>query len=158
MKPRTEVVATFDDLEKAQAVKVKLEKAGIEANVKDESRMQKFWFLSKPHACEKVLVKESEYTRARQFLLEADQQDGILHGEVHCLQCGSPHIQYPQYTRKFLTTTFFGVIFYWMGLMDKLFYCRDCHCTWPVKELLREPTDILNWPKRHEGGVKQERG
>jgi hypothetical protein len=155
---KNEVVATFNDLDKAQAVKLKLEKAGIGAKLSDESNLQKFVYLSHPLACAKVLVEEADYEKARRFLLETDSQDHALADEVHCLKCGSPHIEYPQYTRKFMTTTFFGVLFSLLHLLDKAFYCQDCHHTWPVKDLLRPRTDIFNWPKRHAGVVKEERG
>jgi hypothetical protein len=158
MKTKSEVVATFNDLDKAQAAKARLEQTGIKARVVDESRVQRFVYLCKPLACDKVLVDEPDFEKARTFLQTADAQDHILRDEVRCLQCGSPHVEYPQFTRKFVTTTFFGVLFSLLHLIDKAFYCQDCHHTWPAKDHLRRDTDILNWPS-HEGGVaKQERG
>jgi len=157
MKSQNEIVATFNDLEKAEAVKIKLEQAGIPARVLDQSKLQRFIYLSKPLACDKVLVNEADYEKARNFLRVSDAQDHILQHEVHCLQCGSPHVDYPQFTRKFITTTFFGVLFALMHLIDRSFYCQDCHYTWQAKDNLRSHTDILNWPT-HRGAVKEERG
>lgn len=158
MKPRTEVVATFNDLEKAQAAQAVLEHAGIEASVIDQTKLQKFIFLSKPLACGKVLVNETEFARAREVLQTADVKDHVLMDEVRCLKCGSPHVEYPQYTRNSITPTVFAVAGTLLHLMDKQFYCRDCHYTWPTKDLLRPRTDILNWPEKERGVVKQERG
>jgi hypothetical protein len=158
MKLRNEVVVTFNDFDKAQAAKVKLEQGGIHATVVDESKMQKFIYLSKPLACDKVLVEEANCQKARDFLQASDARDHILADEVYCPQCASPRIQYPQFTRKFITPTVFGVLFSLLHLIDKCFYCQDCQHTWPVKDLLRPRTDILNWPRKQDGVVKEERG
>jgi hypothetical protein len=153
-----EVVATFNDVEEAQAAKADLERAGIDAKVVDESKLQKFIFLSKALACDRVLVKETDFDKARLVLLSADVQDHVLRHEVRCINCGSPKVQYPQFTRNFVTTTVFGVAGSLLHLIDKAFYCRNCHHTWPVKERLRSRTDILNWPVKKGELVKEERG
>jgi len=150
MKSQNEIVATFSDLDKAQAVKIKLEQAGIPARVLDQSKLQRFIYLSKPLACDKVLVEEANYEKARNFLKVSDAQDHILRDEIHCLQCGSPHVDYPQFTRKFITTTIFGVVGALLHIIDRTFYCQDCHHTWQAKDNLRSHTDILNWPT-HRG-------
>jgi hypothetical protein len=87
----------------------------------------------------------------------ADPQDHLLRDEVRCIQCGSPHVLYPQYARRFMTTIFFGVLFSLLRVIDKTFYCQDCHHTWPAAESLRSRSDVLNWPS-HSGAVKEERG
>jgi hypothetical protein len=158
MKPLNKVVATFSELDSATAVRDKLEKDGIRAKVVDHSKFQKFVLFSKPLACDKVLVEEADFEKARQLLERADKQDHILRNEIVCLQCGSPHVDYPQFARKFITTTFFGVLFTLLRVMDKTFYCQDCHHTWPETEILRPRTDALNWPAAQRGVVKEERG
>jgi hypothetical protein len=158
MKPLNEVVATFNDAEKGEAAKRKLEQAGIRAKVADSSQFQKFVLFSKPLASIKVFVEEAEFQKARQLLQRADETDPILQDEVRCLQCGSPQVDYPQYARKFITTTFFGIVLSLLRLMDKTFYCQDCHHTWPAAENLRPRTDALNWPRERAGVVKEERG
>jgi hypothetical protein len=158
MRLRTEVVATFNDLEKAHAAQADLERAGIEAKVADQSKLQRFIFLSKPLASAKVVVKETDFAKARQVLQSADEQDHVLLDEVRCLKCGSPHVEYPQFSRKSITTTVFAVTGSVLHLIDKEFYCRDCQHTWPAKDMLRRRTDILNWPAKDGGVVKQERG
>jgi hypothetical protein len=157
MKTGKTVVATFSESEKAELVRNRLERAGISASVGDESKLQKFLFLSKPLASQKVYVDDKDFERARQFLAEADATDHILNGEIRCLQCGSARVEYPQFTRKFVTTTFVE-LFYLLRLIDKTFYCEDCHYTWPVTVSLRKKVDLLNWPIHHAGVVKQEKG
>jgi hypothetical protein len=151
-------VATFNDLDHAQAARADLERAGIEATVVDQSKLQRFIFLSKPLACDKVFVRQSDFAKARQVLQSADEQDHVLRHEVRCIKCGSPHVEYPQYTRKSIITTVFSVAGSLVHLIDKAFYCEDCHFSWPAKDMLRPRTDILNWPVKDAGLVKKERG
>ncbi|HZM01697.1 MAG TPA: hypothetical protein VFC44_01625 [Candidatus Saccharimonadales bacterium] len=149
-------VATFSDIEKAEGVKKRLAEAGIPAEVLDESNLQKFWFFSKPLAADKVVVDQHDFDKAREFLQAADAQDHILDGEIRCPQCGSARIDYPQFTRRFMTTTFVEV-FCLLHVIDKQFYCKDCQHTWPVSVALRPATDSLNWPKKDADLVKKEK-
>jgi hypothetical protein len=156
MKEKQTTVATFSDLEKAQEVKIRLIEAGIPAEVYDESKLQKFWFLSKPLGADKVFVDEKDFDKARLFLQAADAQDHILQGEIRCPQCGSANIEYPQFTRKFMTTTLVQV-FCLLHIIDKEFYCHGCHHTWPASHVLDAKTDVLNWPSRDRGPVANEK-
>ena len=150
MKPGKTNVATFSDLEKAEHVRDCLQEAGIAAEVADESKLQRLWFLSKPLAGEKVYVREEDFARAMETLKVADEQDHILQGEVRCPQCDSAKIDYPQFTRKFMTTTLVEVLCL-LHMLDKQFYCEGCHHTWPVDVKLRQSTDVLNWPDKGDG-------
>lgn len=150
-------MATFSDVQKAQVVESRLKQAGISATVDDESKLQRFFFLSNPLASQRVYVDDKDFEKARQFLREADARDHILNGEVRCLQCGSARVDYPQFTRKFMTTTLVE-LFCLLRLVDKTFYCEDCHYTWPVTVSLRTKVDLLNWPIPQGGVVRQEKG
>lgn len=156
MKPGKTTVATFSDREKAEAVKERLEKAGIHAETADESFYQRFWFLSKPLAGEKVYVAEDEFEKAREVLQAAEPVEHNLQGELRCPKCGSVRIDYPQFTRKFITTTMVEVLCL-LHIMDRECYCKDCQHTWPPQETLRHNTDVLGWPT-HEGAVRKEKG
>ena len=83
--------------------------------------------------------------------------DHILDGEVRCLECGSARVEFPQFTRKFITTTLIGLGCL-LGVVEKRFYCTDCHFTWPAHVKLRKKSDILNWPQDDGGLVKSEKG
>ena len=156
MKPGKTNVATFSDLEKAEHVRDCLQEAGIAAEVADESRLQRLWFVSKSLAGEKVYVREQDFERAMQALKVADEHRHILQGEVRCPKCNSAKIDYPQFTRKFMTTTLVQVLCL-LHMLDKQFYCEDCHHSWPVEEKLRQTTDALNWPEKEDGRlVKKE--
>jgi hypothetical protein len=152
----TTTVATFSDLEKARKVKNRLAQEGILAEVLDESNLQKYWFLSKPLASDKVVVDEMDFEKARLALQAADAQDHIWDGEIRCPKCGSASIDYPQFTRKFMTTTLVEV-FCLLHIIDKTFYCKSCQHTWPVSDTLRLKNDVLNWPVKGSGLVKDEK-
>ena len=154
---RQGTVATFSDIEKAQEVRRRLVEAGIQAEVIDESNLQKFWFLSKPLAADKVVVDAKDFEKARVVLQAADAQDHVLQGEIRCPQCGSANLEYPQFTRKFMTTTLVEVLCF-LHIIDKGFYCQGCHHTWPASHVLRPKGDVLNWPAKGRGLVDHEKG
>jgi hypothetical protein len=155
MKEKQTVVATFSDFEKAQEVRNRLAQAGIPTEVSDESKLQKYWFLSKPLGADKVIVYEKDFDRARSVLQAADAQDHVLQGELRCPQCGSANIEYPQFTRKFITTTLVQV-FCFLHIIGKTFFCKQCQHTWPASVALRHKTDALNWPVKNDDLVKKE--
>jgi ribosomal protein S27AE len=157
MKEKHSTVAAFSDREKAEEVQKRLTEAGIHAELHDESKWQKYWFLSKPLAGEKVEVEEKDFDRAMQVLEAEEVKDHVLCGEVRCPRCGSAEVEYPQFTRKFIMTTFVEVLCF-LHVLDKSFYCGKCHHTWPVSETLRKTTDVLNWPEKDPALVKKERG
>lgn len=146
-------VATFNEKEQAEAVRKRLEEAGIHAEVYDESKLQKFWFFSKPRAGEKVRVDEQDFDRAREVLQGLDAAEHVLDQAVRCPQCHSSRIEYPQFTRKFITPTLVE-IFCTTKLVEKSYYCEDCHYTWPAVPQPPPPKwggeelDILGWPRR----------
>jgi hypothetical protein len=149
------IVATFSDLDKAQKVKTRLTEGGISAEVRDESKLQKYWFLSNPLAADKVVVAEKDYEKARSVLRAADVQEHILCGEIRCPECDSANIEYPQFTRRFVSTTWVE-IFCFLHILEKRFYCRRCQHTWPTSVALRYETDVLNWPQKNGRLVKKE--
>ena len=123
-------IASFDNSDPAQHLRERLEKAGIACEVFDESKLQKYWFLSKPHAAVKLRVEAEDFEKARELLKGLDAVEDALHDAVRCPQCGSSRVQYPQFTRKFVTPTFVE-IFCFLHLMEREFYCEDCQLTWP---------------------------
>lgn len=123
-------IASFDEQEAAEHLQNRLEQAGVESELFNESKLQKYWFLSKPHAAVKLRVDAKDFDAVRQLLNGLDAVEDALHDAVRCPQCGSSRLEYPQFTRKFVTTTFVE-IFCFLHLVEKEFYCEDCQFTWP---------------------------
>ena len=65
------------------------------------------------------------------MLIDWDANDGALRDAIHCPECGSLRVDYPQFTRKSLLTNLTMGVAANVGLVDKEFYCEDCHFTWP---------------------------
>ena len=143
------LMASFERVEPATALRERLAKAGINAAVHDETNLQRFWFMTKPAAAEKVHVEKHDYERAMRMVKEWDKTEGLLREAVHCPECRSTRVEYPQYTRKFVTPILVEM-FISLGLFPKEFYCYDCHYTWPRKEPVEPERDVLGWPARHK--------
>ena len=138
-------LATFNESEAARPLHERLQKAGIPAFIHDESRLQRFWFMSVPLAAIHVQVPQSRYLEARQRVEEWDHTDGILREAVRCPDCYSSRVEFPQLTRKFVTPGL-GTLLFLLRIIPREFYCFDCHHTWPLAEPVAPELDILGWP------------
>lgn len=141
---RNAVVATFSDPEPAEAVAKRLQQAGFEVTRDCETKVQKFFYMSKPLANEKVEVPLEDYERARKFLKDIEPQEHLLNDEICCPQCSSPDIEYPQFSRKFVLPAFVEIACF-LHIIDKEFYCKNCHYMWSPKVVVPPPLDLLNW-------------
>lgn len=142
-------VASFNELDDAHQVKDRLEKSGIHAEVYDESKLQRFWFISEPFAGKKVQVAERDFEKAKAALEALDAEEQVLNHAVRCPECGSPRVEYPAATRKFIGPTLVEIFATTVHVMDKEFYCESCQHTWGPKEKLESETDLLGWPVKN---------
>jgi DNA-directed RNA polymerase subunit M/transcription elongation factor TFIIS len=124
------VVATFHKLSNAQAFGEYLERQGVEMKVQDERRLQRYWFLARPSAGIHVLVSKEQLTVAEERLKAWEAKVTPGSRAIHCPECGSSRIQYPQMTRRFLLPTIVAQIGVGLGIITQSFYCEDCHHTW----------------------------
>ncbi len=143
-------VASFNDREQAEAVRSRLEEAGIKAEVYDESKLQRFWFNAESLAGKKVRVAERDFDKAKLALEALDAQENALHDAVRCPQCSSPRVDYPAATRKFIGPALIEIFCTTAHLMEKQFYCENCQHTWETKVKLEPETDALGWPVKDE--------
>jgi hypothetical protein len=65
-------------------------------------------------------------------MLTWDAAEGALRAAIHCPECNSLRVDYPQFTRKSLVTNVALGLIAALGLVDKEYYCEDCHHTWPM--------------------------
>src|SRR5947207_12941660 len=141
------LLATFHDVEPAQQLLKRLQQAGIQAVLHDDSRLQKFWFISQPLAAIHIDVLRPEYQNAPHRIQEWHQAEGVLNNAVRCPACQSVRVEYPQLTRKFVTPSL-GCLLMAVGLIRREFYCFDCQYTWPPAIPLEPPRDSLGWPAK----------
>jgi len=139
---KTAIVATFNDPEHARPVLERLTSAGLHAKLRDETRWQGA-HLAERLASVKIEVPEAEFDAARERLRECSPCE--MEQSVCCPECGSPDVDYPQVTRKFILPSLHTILFK-LGIVEKEFYCNTCHATWPVREKLEPERDELNWP------------
>lgn len=138
-------LATFDHQKAVEPFCLHLAEHGIEASVYDEGDLQMFIFMTKPGANIKVQVREEDYAEAVKLLIDFEQQQPqFLRYIYSCPECGSFAVEYPQFSRKFITPLFLE----WLsnfGLFQKQCYCRKCHATWPKKRATEINPHHLEW-------------
>jgi len=123
-------VATFKGREKAEPICHRLAEAGLHPQIHDGLRLEKFWFVKKPDCFVRVDVPDKEFERGEQMLIDwYDQGDSC--DAIQCPECHSFRVQYPQFARKSMMTNLFLGLAAEVGLVEKDFYCEDCHYTWP---------------------------
>lgn len=142
---KTIPVATFNELEPARNLQDRLNKSGIPAVIHDESKLERFWFMSEPAAAIHVEVRQPDYLSARRLIAGWHEQSQILNHAVCCPECGSPRIEFPQITRKFLMPVIEAFLMA-AHLMPREYYCLDCQYCWPKTRPPKREFDILGFP------------
>lgn len=123
-------IALFGDYAGAERVRQRLMQAGIPAEIHDEPGVAKLWFVSKRGAGVRLEVPAIHSERSTRLLLEWDAADGLLHDAIRCPECRSWRVDYPQVTRKsFFTNLAMGIVA-GLGLVEREYYCEDCHSMW----------------------------
>src|SRR4030095_7393548 len=100
---------------------------------------QRYWFMSETLAGIRLRVEKHYYQKARELLEGWDRVDGALRDAIHCPECKSSRVEYPQFTRKFVSPSFYAVLCK-LGFFEKRFYCEECHYTWPVRQRIQPET------------------
>ncbi|HWL52200.1 MAG TPA: hypothetical protein VNQ90_07185 [Chthoniobacteraceae bacterium] len=142
-------VATFNEWDKADALRLRLDEAGVPAQLFDEGFTQRlWWFVPEPKAQMRVRVEKERSEEALALIARWDEEEGILSDAVRCPECGSSRIEYPQFSRRTAMTVFFGILALF-HLLPRQFYCRNCHFTWRAEPPKPEPErSVLNWTIR----------
>ena len=140
-------VATFNEFDPAEALKDRFDKAGLHAEVMDESPAQAIFLMSRsPRAHMRVQVRKEEFETAKKMLLEWEGE-GVMSLAVRCPQCGSSRVEYPQFSRRTAWSMFFAMLSE-IHLIPREYYCEDCQFTWPDKVAPVVDRDALNWPRK----------
>jgi len=115
----------------AKAISNRLRQAGFDAQLSERSWLQKLWFVRKGEAGFSVDVPGDQFEWVKEFLLKWDASEGLPRDVIRCPECKSLRVQYPQFARHSLLTNFFLGLAAVLGLVEKEYYCEDCHFTWP---------------------------
>jgi len=139
-------VATFNEAAPAEALKDRFDKAGLHANVMDDSGTQFLYMSRHPRAHMHVQVRKEEFESAKQ-MIQGWEKEGVMAQAVRCPQCGSSRIEYPQFSRRTAGSIFFALLSA-AHLIPREYYCEDCQFTWPDKVEPEIDRDALNWPRK----------
>jgi hypothetical protein len=124
-------VALFPNRTQAEQVRQRLAEAGITAELHEELWLQKLWFVSKDAAGVRLEVAADQFERAEALLASWDTPAGALREAIHCPECKSLLVDYPQFARNSVMTNIAGGLLAEVGLLEKDYYCEHCHYTWP---------------------------
>src|SRR3954469_6668723 len=143
---KTFTVATFNDRTPAEALTNRLRGAGFDADLFDESSAQKWLMLNlKPRAHMRVRVPNSDGERALQTLRGWGDAPELKEA-VHCPQCHSSRIEFPQFSRRTLMSAFPAAAAA-AGIIEKQYFCEACGFTWEAEPKVEPKLDVLNWPE-----------
>ena len=123
-------VALFENRAQAESIRLRLVQAGIHADVYNESALAKLWFVPRRQTGIRLEVSAKDAERAQRILARWDAERERLKGAVHCPECRSMHVQYPQYAEKSLLTNLAMGLLAEFRLVEREYYCEDCHCMW----------------------------
>jgi len=136
-------IATFDDPAAAEMLKQRFVQQGLPAELHDDRKLQRLWFLSRPHAFIQVKVANENFERAEEIYRALDlANDTVVCAAIRCPQCRSSRIQYPQMTRHFILPTLVAHLATLLGL-KRNYYCQRCQHTWENKEI--PMSDVQHW-------------
>jgi hypothetical protein len=124
-------IALFSSREQARPIQQRLLEAGIIAELHEETALQRLWFVPKKAAGAHIDVAASQFERADKLLSAWDLAEGALAQAIHCPECKSLHVDYPQFARNSLITNIAAGLAAELGLVEKDYYCEHCHYTWP---------------------------
>ena len=148
-------VALFPNHASAEPLRKRLADGGIHAEIHDELRLEKLWFVSKNESGVRVEVPAEEFERAQNTLLELIDEPATREA-TRCPECGSFRIQYPQVTHKSMLTNLFIGFAAQVRLVERHYYCEECHCTWPHHPVPYKPRPH-SAPHYFIEGVEQKR-
>lgn len=134
------IVAVFDDVKAAIALQAFLSSEGFATRIHDERRLQRYWFLVRPHAGIQVQIVEHDYDAVKNVLHIPPGTSLHLQKAIRCPSCNSLRVQYPQMTRNFVLPTVVAQILVFTGAMERENYCEDCHHTWKRSSRRRKPS------------------
>ena len=118
-------------------------RAGIPAELHYEPSVARLWFVSKRGGGIRLEVPANHSERSSRLLLEWDAVDGLLHSAIRCPECRSLRVVFPQFTEKSLFPNLFMGLVAVLRLVEREYYCEDCHCMWP------KPSTMPGHARRH---------
>jgi hypothetical protein len=130
-------VALFNHYTEAEPIQKRLVRAGIDAAIHEEALLQKLWFVSKAAAGVHLEVPADQFEQAERLML-AWEVAGELANAIRCPECKSLLVDYPQFARHSVLTNMAAGVAAELGLVEKDYYCEQCHYTWPKEHATKK--------------------
>jgi hypothetical protein len=122
-------VVLFSDRASAQTAHQQLAQAGVDARINEHPPMAKLWLSARQGAGVRLEVPADQFEMAAGLLLGWDE--GTLRQAIRCPECRSLTVNFPQYARHSLLTNLAMGLLSRLRIIDREYYCEDCHFTWP---------------------------
>ena len=129
-------VALFSQRSHAEPIQQRLIEYGVAAEIHEELLVQKLWFVSRQAAGVTLEVPAGQFEKTQQLLRSWDSAGDFLCHAIRCPECKSLLVDYPQYARHSVLTNMAAGIAAELGLVEKDYYCEQCHYTWPKEPSL----------------------
>src|SRR5262245_45347285 len=123
-------LVTFNNRSPAELVQKRLIENGIDVRINTAPKLEVFWFISRHQFGFRIEVPAEQFEPAHRLLLQWDNAEGTLCDAIHCPECRSLRVIYPQYTRRSLIPNLIVGTLAALG-HEQEYYCEDCHYTWP---------------------------
>ena len=123
-------LALFEKAAQAERICDRLRRSGVLAEVHPESALAALWYVSPRRAVIRLDVAAGDRERAKALLDQWDREPGWCCGAIRCPECKSLRVEYPQLTEKSLLTNFVLGLAAEFRLIEREYYCEDCHCMW----------------------------
>jgi len=149
-------LALFPDSKAASPVRDRLVAEGIRAEVHHELHLQRLWFVSPRAAGARLEVPADSWNKAVRLVRDWEIGSTLLTGAIRCPDCGSMRVDYPQYTPKsFLTNLAIGMLAE-LRLIERQYYCEECHCMWSKQQAKRARGRLHEAPNYFMEGMPQD--
>jgi hypothetical protein len=123
-------VAVYEHEGEARKLERFLQGRKFEARTYDDKVMRALLFLRPPQKTHRVQVRMNDFKVVAHLVTQDAEAGELLEDSLHCPDCGSLHVQYPQMTRRFVLPTVLlhaGIL---LRIIDHEAYCEHCHFVW----------------------------
>ncbi len=123
-------IALFTQRAAAETACQRLRAAGVPAELNYEPATARLWFVSKRGGGVRLEVPPRFAAHATRFLVQSGADADFLQDAVRCPDCRSFRVDFPQFTEKSLLTNVAIGLLAELRLLERQYYCEECHCMW----------------------------
>ena len=126
------MIAAFENRFEAEKLFQLLEDRGVPSTLVDLSVQQPENAIPPDFAQYQIQVQESDEKAAEAIAYGTEEGLALLQPAVHCPECGSLRVLYPNIPRNFLVSAVMRVMVK-MHVLDGQYLCMSCQHEWPPR-------------------------